>query len=139
MNRRASQSSSSGWLGGSARKPKSLGVFTRPVAEMMLPDPIHHHARGERVLRAGDGAGQFEPSAAVLETVRRFGPEITPRNWRGISSPSRDGLPRLNTRGFGSDSRVDEDQRGGRAQGDQPAIHFALAVSTVLRRRRVGK
>src|SRR5580704_9587364 len=40
--------------------------------EMMLPDPVHHHAGGKWVLLVHDGAGQIEPSAASLEDGRIF-------------------------------------------------------------------
>src|SRR4051812_10930350 len=36
-------------------------------AEMMLPEAIHHDARGERVVGAGDGSCEFEPAAALVE------------------------------------------------------------------------
>ena len=35
-----------------------------PCAEMMLPDPIHHHARGQRILGAGHPVGDLQASAA---------------------------------------------------------------------------
>ena len=39
------------------------------LAEMMLPDAIHHDARGQRIARIGDRLGQVQPAAAVRETA----------------------------------------------------------------------
>ena len=39
------------------------------VAEMMLPDAVHHHARGERIVRVGDRFGQFQPAASVVNVL----------------------------------------------------------------------
>src|SRR6185503_8507459 len=36
-------------------------------AEMMLPDPVDRHARGERVALAGNRVGQFDAAAAERE------------------------------------------------------------------------
>ena len=68
----ASQSSNSGWVGGSLRMPKSLGVRTDRLAEQVSPDAIDHDAGRQRVLRISDGPGHFQPAAAVGErlTVR---------------------------------------------------------------------
>src|SRR6266853_3367521 len=42
----------------------------KSLAEMMLPDAIHHHARGQRIIRAEQGFGQLETSAAVSVRLR---------------------------------------------------------------------
>ena len=39
-------------------------------AEMIEPDAIHHHARGQRIGRAGDRFGEFSPPAPSLEGPR---------------------------------------------------------------------
>src|SRR5579863_7558263 len=39
-------------------------------AEMLLPDAVDHHARSERVFRAGNGFRQLEPPTAFLERRR---------------------------------------------------------------------
>ena len=48
----ASQSSKSGWLGGSPWEPKSSAVFTRPVPKKStgLPEPVYGDAAHQRVL-----------------------------------------------------------------------------------------
>src|SRR5262245_47487439 len=38
--------------------------------EVMLPNTIHHHAGCERVVRAGNLAGQFQTAAAFNERLR---------------------------------------------------------------------
>src|SRR5262245_41559472 len=38
--------------------------------EVMLPNAIHHHTCGERVVRAGNLAGQFQAAAAFSERLR---------------------------------------------------------------------
>jgi hypothetical protein len=38
---------------------------------MLLPDPVDHHARRQRIPRIGDRLGQFQPAAALLEGLRR--------------------------------------------------------------------
>src|SRR5579884_2968038 len=40
------------------------GSLHEALAEMVVPDSIHHDARGERVGRIGEPARQFQPSAA---------------------------------------------------------------------------
>ena len=53
----ASHSSSSGWVGGSERTPKSLTRAHEPLSEMVLPDPVDDHAGDQRagaVLDVGD-------------------------------------------------------------------------------------
>ena len=55
-------------------------------AEVMLPEAVHHHARGERVLRVRDGAGQFEPPAAALERLDlAAGQHGQERPWRDVA------------------------------------------------------
>ena len=34
-----------------------------PAAEVVLPDPVDHHPRRQRVVRVGDPVGQFQPAA----------------------------------------------------------------------------
>ena len=45
----ASQSSSSGWEGSRAANAEIARGATDPAAEMIMPDPVHHHARGQRI------------------------------------------------------------------------------------------
>src|SRR5436305_14689288 len=45
------------------------GRFYQPGSKMMLPDAVDHHTSGQRVLRAGNGSGQLEPPAPVLERL----------------------------------------------------------------------
>ena len=48
-------------------QPKVAGRAHQPFAEVVHPDPVHPHPRGQRVLRIDDRAGQFEPAATVSE------------------------------------------------------------------------
>ena len=48
------------------------GRADEAVAEMMQPDAVDHHAGGERVVLAGDGAGQLQPAAAFFERLATF-------------------------------------------------------------------
>ena len=70
INSQASQSSSSGCVGGVPRTPKSLGVATKRRAEQVSPHAIDPHARRERIVAAGDRLGHFAPAAAVLKRLR---------------------------------------------------------------------
>ena len=63
---RASQSSSSGCVGGS---PKLAEVVRRPddpAAEMLLPDAIDHHAGRQPVVGRGNPVGQLRPAPVRL-------------------------------------------------------------------------
>ena len=67
-------------------------------AEVMLPDPIHHHARGQRILRDGDRFGQFQPAAALGETALGASRTQESKGTRGV--PLRrdvSALPRICT------------------------------------------
>ena len=61
MNSVASQSSSSGCVGGSPCVPKSAGVATIPRAEILFPDPVHDHARGQGIVRGHQPAREPKP------------------------------------------------------------------------------
>ncbi len=63
-NSLASQSSSSGCVGRSPRCPKSPSDADDAAAEMMMPDAVDEHARGERVLAVGEALREREPAAA---------------------------------------------------------------------------
>src|SRR6185437_9369857 len=39
------------------------------LAEVANPDTIDENACGQRVVRAGDGAGEFEPAASIVERL----------------------------------------------------------------------
>src|SRR5579871_6918065 len=43
---------------------KVVGGTDDSAAEMVLPDPIHHHARGERIVRACDPPCQGDPATS---------------------------------------------------------------------------
>ncbi len=47
----------------------------QPLAEMVLPDAVHHHPRGQRILRAGQPASQFQPAAALVNGLLIFSGE----------------------------------------------------------------
>src|SRR6266508_1736634 len=40
------------------------------LAEVSLPDAIHHHTRSQRIFGVGDGFGELTPSAPLLERDR---------------------------------------------------------------------
>ena len=65
----ASQSSSSGCVGRAPLAPKSLGVATSPVAEVMLPQPVDDHPRRQRIGRIDDPLGQRQPPPLVVGRV----------------------------------------------------------------------
>ena len=73
----------------------------QPLAEQMLPDAIDHHPRGERILRAGQPLGQFQP-AALLGVDRRLRRRSAPRSRSRGERPARAFPPR---RGCGSRCR----------------------------------
>ena len=125
MNRVASQSSNSGWLGGADWLPKIVRRADEAFAEMMLPDAIDHHARGQRVVLVRDGIGEFEPAAAVAKRGR-FGPDNTSRNRRGTTSPGVSAWPRMKIGESFGVGTVDEDVRAGRRAGIHQFQHVAL-------------
>ena len=47
-------------------RPKSFGVADDAAAEMILPDAIHHHARGQRIFGIDDPLGQFGARTSVV-------------------------------------------------------------------------
>ena len=48
-----------------ARHAEVIDGGDQALAEQVLPDAVDHHARGERVLRAGQPLGQLEPAALL--------------------------------------------------------------------------
>ena len=54
-----------GVRGGLAAGAKVVARRHEPTAKMLLPDPVDHDARRERVLFTGDPAGEFDPAAAA--------------------------------------------------------------------------
>ena len=46
-----------------------------PTAEMLLPDAIDHDAGRQRIVRAGDGVGEFQTAASLFESGRIFAGE----------------------------------------------------------------
>ena len=71
MNRAASQSSSSGWVGSRPWLPKSSGVAHEAAAEVHAPDAIDDDAGRERVLAIGEPAGEAEAIARLVRGERR--------------------------------------------------------------------
>ena len=60
--------------GGSAARQRAevAGGADQSPAEVVLPDPVDHHARRQRIVGAGDGPGQLEPAAPLAKRpVRR--------------------------------------------------------------------
>ena len=64
-NSTASQSSNSGWVGHSPCEPRSSRLARQALAEERLPQPVHEHARGERVLLRDEPAGEVEARGAA--------------------------------------------------------------------------
>ena len=54
-----------------AVEPEVIGRADQPAAEMMLPEPIHVHAGGERVAGVGDPLGQLEPAVGGFRVAGR--------------------------------------------------------------------
>ena len=86
-------------MGGSLRRPKSLGVVDQPLAEVPVPDPVDQHPGRQRVLGVDDRLGQLEPAAPLLERAAARARRATLRNCRGTALPGRPGLPRRKTCG----------------------------------------
>ena len=42
-----------------------VGRADQPLAEVVLPDAVHHHAGRQRVLGPGQPVGQLQPAAAL--------------------------------------------------------------------------
>ncbi len=60
------------------------GRADQAPAEVVLPDAVHHHARSERVILAGDRAGQLKPAAALREGRRVLNGEDGQEAMRGL-------------------------------------------------------
>ena len=91
-SRLASQSSSSGWLGGSARRPKSLGVRTRPDPKWCIQTRLTQ----TRLVKGLAGSTiALASSRRPLPCANGLGlaPAITLRKWRDTSSPWFAGFP----------------------------------------------
>ena len=67
MKSLASQSSNSGWLA-LALQPEVLARFHNSLAEDLLPESVHHHARRKRMVGFGKPLCQAEP---VLRRILR--------------------------------------------------------------------
>ena len=104
-----------------------------PPAEMMLPNPIHHHARGQRIRTARHGFRQFEPATPLLEwgvvaSTQHFGHPA-----RHFVARTRRTPPPENT-GIGLGSPVHEHEGGWHTEFDHPALHVALKLPQFLDR-----
>ena len=87
MNSAASQSSSSGCVGCSPSLPKSFGGGHEPPAEVVLPDAVHQHAGGQRVvLRSRSSSASTVRRPLALRALRRAGSS-------GPGTPSTVGKP----------------------------------------------
>ena len=76
--------------------PKLSTDATIPAAQQMLPHPIDHHPRRQRIGWIEHPPGQLQPAAAVLDAGLGE-PEIASRNRRGAVSPGECQLPRSST------------------------------------------
>ena len=52
-----------------AAQAEVAGCSHQALAEVVHPDAVDHDARGQRVVLAGDGPGQFQPAAALAERL----------------------------------------------------------------------
>ena len=120
ISRVASQSSNSGWRGGSPRRPKSLVVLDDPPAEVVLPEAIDDDPGGRAGSRVGQPVGQGRPAAGR----RRARPPGRGSRRLGVEDRQEARLDRLARRSPGM-------VIGG---GDRPDVADRLDV----RRGRVG-
>src|SRR5262245_59463714 len=56
-----------------AARAEVAGRADEALAEVVQPDTVDHHARGERVVLARDGAGELQSAGAVLEGLALLG------------------------------------------------------------------
>ena len=103
-------------------------------AEVMLPDAIHHHACGERVVRTGDGAGEFEPSAAALKRRALRAGDDFEKLPRHLLSETRRAATIEDAR-VGLRLAVGQHECRGSAKLDEPAVHLSLQLPQFLRGR----
>ena len=96
-------------------------------AEVMLPDAVYHDARSERIVRAGNGAGEFESSAALPERLALWAgdyfDELARYFLAQARSPAAIEHARVRLR-----STISKDQCRGRPERDEAAIHIALQL-----------
>src|ERR1041385_5762134 len=57
--------------------------WDQTLAKVILPDPVHHHPRGKRIVRLCQPAGELEPSARAVGNVQRLitGEELWRMPW----------------------------------------------------------
>ena len=77
MKSRASQSSSSGWVGRCALLPEVFGRGDEAAAEEIRPQPVDEHAGSERMVRIGQPLGQ--PQAIARRVFREWNQEFGER------------------------------------------------------------
>ena len=103
---------------------RSRWAFHQALAEVMLPDPIHHHARGEWIAGSRHPLGQFEaalpevssgklPPPRTSKTARHFPPRLVRLAWLN---------PGIARRAF--TDRVGQLERA----VDEQRIHFLLRL-----------
>ena len=63
MKRLESQSQKLRVRGTLAKSPEIVWRTHKPLAEMPLPDPVHHHAAGQRMIGRSQPVRKFEPPA----------------------------------------------------------------------------
>ena len=82
--------------GGLAPGSEVAGGGHQSGAEVLVPDPIDQHPGGQRVVRAGDGLGEFEPAAPLGEGLGLAAGREHPEEPAGdLALPGRPGLPRM--------------------------------------------
>src|SRR5881296_1695460 len=100
-------------------------------AKMMLPDAIHHDARGERVVGAGDGACEFEPAAALFEGLALWPGNHFQELPRHFLTEARGAAALEHTR-IRLRFAVSQDESGRGAEFDQPTVNLALQLPQLL-------
>src|SRR5215510_15137620 len=65
-----------------AARPKVARRGHQAVAEMMHPDSIHQHARGQRIVFVRDSLREFKPAAPLRQASAIFAGETLQKLWR---------------------------------------------------------
>ena len=133
-----SQSSSSGCVGASPRRPKSPGVPTSAFAEVVHPDAVDEHAGRQRVVLRRRSRGPVRAGRCRLANGLRLVLAIF-TNCRGTGSPGRPGWPRSKTRGSYGPRRIVQHHRPRRALREPAFERPCRSFSYCALRRAIGE
>ena len=140
MNVAARWSSSSGWVGGSLRRPKSPGVATRGVPKWCIQTRLTSTRAVSGIVAVDDGPGQLEPAGAFAERSRiRVRPGV-PADAAGRPRPGCWDC-RAGTREARREWRVFQADGPGRCAGalGQPVLDGLAELLELRLRRAVGQ